>query len=85
MGDRIYITPMSFYPEYRVQASKIATERGVGLRMEVYNAHTEYYADERVPVGKVDVWCTQSYGASFPEHETTLDSPEERWFPKSWG
>lgn len=75
---RLDIRPMSFGVEQRVQASALATELGCGVVMELHSAHTEFYADSTVPVGKVAVYAPPGY-AMRPEYVTTLDSPEQPW------
>ncbi|MUG03599.1 hypothetical protein ECC01_21725 [Bacillus tequilensis] len=83
MSKRIHIRPGSFEVAQRVEASEKATELGAGLRMEVHSAHTEFYADETVALGKVAVYCSQRY-KEWPTYETTLDAPEEPWVPFAW-
>lgn len=78
MDDRIWITPQSYGPEQRIEASQKATEVGRGLRMEVHSGHTEFFSDSTVPVGKVAIHCSLSYKA-WPEYVTTLDAPDQLW------
>lgn len=82
-GTRIEIKPMSFDVAQRVEASAIATEKGVGLRMEVHSSHTEFWTDKTVPVGQVSVWMSKTY-KGFIEPETVLESPETPWVPSTW-
>lgn len=82
-GNQIFIKPKSFYPEQRTEASKIATERGEGLRMEVWSGHTEFHSDASVPVGKIAVYAAHEY-KGWPEYEVTLDSPDDEWVPALW-
>jgi hypothetical protein len=81
--DRIWIKPEAFGVEQRVEASTVAAERGMGLRMEVHSGHTEFYADKSVKVGQVAVYASQTYKA-WPTYETTLDAPEAEWAPFAW-
>jgi len=80
MYRRITIKPESFGVEQRLEASAIATAEGVGLTMEVHNAHTEFWLNDRVEVGKISVFCPPSYKAPL-EYVGTLDSPEQDWYP----
>lgn len=83
MSERIMIKPESYSPAQRIEASRKATALGKGLRMEVHSAHTEFYADETVPLGKVAVYASQEYKA-WPTYETTLEAPTEYWEPFAW-
>lgn len=79
---RIWIKPESFGVPQRVEALAKATELGQGLVMELHNAHTEFYADPSVEVGKIAVYAPPAYKAQ-PEYVTTLDSPTDHYDP--WG
>lgn len=72
------IRPASFGVEQRLAAVKIATEMGYGVRMVLQSAHTVFYADPEVPVGKVTVFAPPEYKA-WPVYVATLDSPEDIW------
>ncbi len=63
----------SWETPYRVEAVAAATRLGYGVRMEVGDWMTYFYADPEVPVGKVAVHA--------PLYLTTLDSPEQEWRP----
>lgn len=82
-GERILIEPQSWGPEERLRASAIATEKGVGLRMEVHSSHTEFYADSTVEVGKVCVWYSDTY-KGWLKKRLTLQTPDEQWMPYLW-
>lgn len=77
----IPIRPQSYDVPQRVEASVKATELRQGLRMEVGNMTTKFYADPKVPIGKVAVYAPPSYKAML-EYVTTLDSPTDHWLPK---
>jgi hypothetical protein len=79
--DLIPIKPMSYGKPQRIAASQIATEKGKGLRMELSSTSTRFYHDDTVEVGKVEIWAPPSYKAQ-PEYVTTLDSPEQDWYPR---
>lgn len=76
--ERIPMFPASYGLEQRVAASKIATDKGKGLVMELHSSTTHFYADPSIPVGKVAIWSPPSYKA-MPEYVTTLDSADEPW------
>lgn len=78
---RIIIRPATFDVPQRVEASAKATEMGMGLLMELHSSSTHFYADATVPVGKVAIYAPKAY-KGMPEYVTTLDSPEQEWYPE---
>jgi hypothetical protein len=82
MYKRIMIEPQSFDKELRLKASAEGDRLGVGVRMELHSAHTEYWADPTIPVGKMDVWCGKYYKAPL-EYVVTI-SPDEDWTLDEW-
>ena len=78
--NRLLIKPESYGEEQRVEASRQATEAVKGLRMEVHNAHTEYWLDSEVPVGKVAIWQVMTYKGQL-EYRRTMNSPTDPYDP----
>lgn len=70
------IKPASFEVEQRREAVGQALELGKGVRMEIGNTWTHYYATSSVPVGRIEVWMSRTY-SGMQEHATTLRSPDE--------
>jgi hypothetical protein len=82
--ERLWIKPESYGLDQRIEASEKATEAGTGLRMEVHNAHTEFWLDADVPVGKVSVWQVMTYKGQL-EYLRTMNSasdPYDPWEPR---
>jgi hypothetical protein len=78
IGERIMIKPQSFGVEQRKEASAIATERGVGVRMEVHSSHTEFWMEAGIPLGHVEVWVCRTYKGRL-EYDCLLRSPDADW------
>ena len=74
------IHPMSFGAPQQVEASIRARALGRGVRMEVGSGATRFYADERIPVGQIEVWRPLEYKGSL-HRWGMLDSPEHDWYP----
>lgn len=76
------IKPMTYEAPQRIEAVTKAAELGFGVRMEVGNTSTSFYASPTVPVGQVEVWMARTYSGHL-EHATTLMSAEEPF--EAWG
>lgn len=82
-ADRIWDVPGGYSTEYRIAASKVATEAQVGLRMEVHSGHTEYYKDASTEVGQVSVYTSLRY-KEWPTYTNTLKTADEHYDPADW-
>ncbi len=81
-GTWLSIFPKSFDEPQRVEAVRQATEMGLGVRMEVGNYSTSFYATADVPVGHIEVWMARTYSGQL-ELATVLSRPEEPF--QAWG
>lgn len=81
-GTWLRIFPKSFDEPQRVEAVRQATEMGLGVRMEVGNSSTSFYATADVPVGHIEVWMARTYSGQL-ELATVLSRPEEPF--QAWG
>lgn len=77
---RLDINPMSFGLAQRTEASEAAAALGRGVRMDVGSSATRFYADERVPVGQIEVWRPLEYKGQL-HRWGILAGPEEEWTP----
>ncbi len=72
-GTRVFVSVASFDAKYQLEAAEKARELDFGVRMEVHNSHTEFYATPDVEVGKIDVWASPKY-KGFLEYVETIDA-----------
>lgn len=81
---RLDIHPQSFDVPQRIAALEKASEYGVGVRMEVWTGHTEFYADANVATGVIEVWAVREYKGHL-HYDRTLSSASDDWEPPTLG
>lgn len=77
------IKPASYELEERRAAVAQANGLGKGVRMEIGNTWTHYWATSSVPIGHIEIWMARTY-SGMQEHAITLKSADEPFEAWNW-